>query len=196
MSALAALQQNADCANSSSNSSSNNRNNRNNRNNNNNNRSNNSNNHNHNNKSDNKNGNHSTNNGRSCGNNTGWSDGSNNNGRNNNNNNATAPRFCFDRSIFPADTQSNHEIFYCFTHGWDKDHKSNTCVHGCPDYNHNVMTHVGTGGNPLDRGRTVAPSSRGLVGYVKDKTLAIGTVQQTRASVWQANSVMQPAFMT
>ena len=52
------------------------------------------------------------------------------------------------------------------------------------------------GGNPLDNGRMVAPSSRYLVGYIKAKASATDTVQQTRAPVLQANSVMQPAFMT
>ena len=48
----------------------------------------------------------------------------------------------------------------------------------------------------MNSGHTVALSSRGLVGDAKARALAMGPVQQTCAPVWQANSVIQPAFMT
>ena len=47
----------------------------------------------------------------------------------NNNKNTTAPTgFRFSRSSFPADTRSKEDIFYYFTHGWDKGHKSATLI--------------------------------------------------------------------
>ena len=142
-------------------------------------------------RSNNNNGNRGTSNGRGRGNGNSWNGGS----ANNNNNNAPATNFRFNRSSFPADTRSNEEIFYCFSHGWDKGHNSNTCNRRCPNHNSNATTHVGTGGNPAESGRTVAPSSRGLIGYSQARAMATGTTQQPRAAAWQANSMMMPATM-
>ena len=44
-------------------------------------------------------------------------------------------------------------------------------------------------------GRMVAPSSRGLIGYVQARAMATGNTQRTRTTTWQANSMMQPAMM-
>ena len=122
-------------------------------------------------RSNNSNGNRGTSNGRGRGNGNSWNGG----GANNNNNNAAVTNFRFNRSSFPADTRSNEEIFYCFSHGWDKGHNSNTCNRRCPNHNSNATTHVGTGGNPAESGRTVAPSSRGLIGYSQARAMATGT---------------------
>jgi hypothetical protein len=149
-------------------------------------------------RSNNNNGNRGAGNNRGRGNGNNWNRGGNsNNNGGNNNNNATAPlKFTFNRNAFPADTRTNEEIFYCYTHGWDRGHNSNSCTNACPNHNNSAVTHVGTGGNPRFSERTVAPSSRGLVGYVQARAMATGAVQQARAPAWQANSMMMtPAMM-
>jgi hypothetical protein len=145
----------------------------------------------------NNNGNRGGGNNRGRGNGNNWNSGNNSNNGGNNSNNATAPlRFRFNRTAFPADTRSNEEIFYCYTHGWDRGHNSNSCTRACPNHNNSAVTHVGTGGNPANSGRTVAPSTRGLVGFAQARAMATGTVQQARTPAWQANSMMMtPAMM-
>ena len=91
-------------------------------------------------------------------------------------------KFRFNRSSFPANTRSNKEIFYCFTHGWDKGHNSNTCNRRCPNQNSNAITHVNTDGNPAESGSTVIPSSRGLSGYSQARVIATDSTQQPRTA--------------
>ena len=52
------------------------------------------------------------------------------------------------------------------------------------------------GGNPKDSGRTVAPSSRGLIGYAQARVMSTGNTQQPRTTTWQANGMIQPAIMS
>jgi hypothetical protein len=152
-------------------------------------------------RTNNNNGNRSGGNNRNRGSNTSWNRGGNstNNGGNSNSNVAAPVRFKFNRTAFPADTRTNEEIFYCYTHGWDRGHNSNSCGSPCPHHNSTAATHVGTNGNPRFSERTVAPSSRGLIGYVQAKAMTTGAtcaVQQPRAPAWQANSMrMTPAMM-